>query len=348
MSDSWKNIVAGQTYLRFERAARLFGVTAMDLLSLAAAGKIRVLAPVKSAGTYTWPNDFSGFFGVWELSKPVRATFGPADRVFLFPQHLAELEGQGWVIPDSFVCPDRARELYECWKQDGPSAVDLDMESLSRLRELSFYERWQTTNSDQTDGESAGEARTTIQDLFVLEDDLEAIGEELRREGRAINCEFNPQATDGRAVDFNLESMSDNLNGAESEDVGQPNPAEHGKSYLFRGDSAHRPDLKPEEWGTLVKRHLELAKECSNATERVAMEFGYKKNTRSVRERMERARRLVKKYLQLELTSDDAAGQVAKEERLPVEVVAQLVTLLKGECRPPTPTAHHTFPGSPK
>jgi len=348
MNDSWKNIVAGKTYLRFERVAGLLGVTPMDLLSLAAAGKIRVLAPVKRVGTYTWPNDFSGFFGVWGLSKPVRAAFGPADRVFLFPQHLAELEGQGWVIPESFVCPDRARELYEYWKQDESDAVDLDMESLSRLRELSFYERWQSTSSDQTAGQSAGESRTTITDLFILEDDLEAIGEELRRD-REINCESNPQATDGSMVDFKSESMSENMDGAESEGARQANPADRGKSYRFRGDARRRADLTPDELIALVKMRLEFeqGEQRRTATQQVMIAFRYT-DTGQVRSQMRRARKVVKRYLELEPVSNDAAGQVAKEERLPVEVVNQLVALLEGECRPPIPMAHNAFSRSRK
>lgn len=114
-------VLQGQTppvinvpYYRFNKAAEILECSMDELLTLGATGGLEVMAPVFSDVPFELGRLHP--IGAYpEINEPLQANFSPWDRVILSRFDLAHIEAAGWVIPHSFKCPSRAKEVIEKW-----------------------------------------------------------------------------------------------------------------------------------------------------------------------------------------------------------------------------------------
>ena len=103
---------ADKEYYRIAKAADILHCTADDLLHLGVIGKLEILAPIMTHGTYIWSAENYSIM-IEGLDEPLHREFGPADRVILSLYDLAQIEGSGSTTPHHFYSPDKALELIE-------------------------------------------------------------------------------------------------------------------------------------------------------------------------------------------------------------------------------------------
>lgn len=99
-------------YFRLSAAAKLLRCAPEILLQMGAVGHAEIMAPVVAGGLFEWLKGMAGiaFPGI---NGPFQREFGPADRVILTREDLAQIEEIGWVIPQSFIARSQAEEFIK-------------------------------------------------------------------------------------------------------------------------------------------------------------------------------------------------------------------------------------------
>lgn len=100
-------------YVRLSIAARALGREPEDLLHLGATGKLQIMAGVIAKGEYEWLNEALLSLAHPNIIGPIKRVFGPADRVLLLKEDVAEIESAGSVVPHSFHAEFEARQIVK-------------------------------------------------------------------------------------------------------------------------------------------------------------------------------------------------------------------------------------------
>lgn len=194
-----------QKYHRISEAATLLDCTPDQVLQMGIARKILISAPVIAGGRYEWPIGCA-MLPFRELTDTFIFPFSTRDRVYLIPADLEHLQSVGWVVPKSFLAPERARQAIENFglfdlpqKKDEAACDDISGdvipkllpkdETNDQLREQAFWTRWSAElleeencgilGQNRLDAKSA--ERTSMTHLFV--EDVEVL--RLKREATA-------------------------------------------------------------------------------------------------------------------------------------------------------------------